>query len=136
MSKVRDALFAEEETSFLLLSCWWKHFISLYWGKVQPFIISFCSYCLRIRKIKILLFLHECECLGHLLQKLIKCWIVNEQVREKSERSVPMHHQRGPDSSSDFSYSDADSSFASKSARSRGTPSRLTPGGKWLCHPF
>ncbi|XP_035231691.1 microtubule-actin cross-linking factor 1-like isoform X1 [Stegodyphus dumicola] len=53
------------------------------------------------------------------------------KVREKSERSVPMRQQRGHDSGSDFSatsYSDADSSFGSKSARSRATPNRLTPG--------
>lgn len=51
------------------------------------------------------------------------------KVREKSERSVPMRQQRRPDSGgSDFSYSDADSSFGSKSARSRATPTRLTPG--------
>ncbi|XP_071036383.1 microtubule-actin cross-linking factor 1 isoform X6 [Parasteatoda tepidariorum] len=50
------------------------------------------------------------------------------KVREKSERSVPMSKQRSNDSASDFSYSDADSSFGSKSAKSR-TPNRLTPGG-------
>ncbi|CAL1283110.1 unnamed protein product [Larinioides sclopetarius] len=50
-------------------------------------------------------------------------------VREKSERSVPMRQQRTANSGgSDLSYSDADSSFGSKSARSRATPTRLTPG--------
>ncbi|KAG8192780.1 hypothetical protein JTE90_019099 [Oedothorax gibbosus] len=47
------------------------------------------------------------------------------KVREKSERSVPMSHRSG---GSDLSYSDADSSFGSKSNRSRTTPTRLTPG--------
>ncbi|CAL1283115.1 unnamed protein product [Larinioides sclopetarius] len=51
------------------------------------------------------------------------------KVREKSERSVPMRQQRTANSGgSDLSYSDADSSFGSKSARSRATPTRLTPG--------
>ncbi|GBM86483.1 Dystonin [Araneus ventricosus] len=50
------------------------------------------------------------------------------KVREKSERSVPMRQQRTANSGgSDLSYSDADSSFGSKSARSRATPTRLTP---------